>query len=737
MVMKMKKQPIYILAKFIVDNRKKINIVFILAVIICGIMFPFVGVNYDLSQYLPSFAPTKQALDVMEEEFGYPGMARIMLKDTTKYEAKQIRDQISDIDGVDMVIGDDLLENIYAAPGFMKTEMSDDFFKDGNAIIEVVFEEGDSDPKTKAALDEIYDIVGYEDNVFSGSAVSSKFRQESITKEIVSAIFLSLVIIFIILAITTTSWFEPLLFIAVMVVAIILNMGSNIIFGTISFFTFSTAAILQLAVSMDYSIFLLHTFSAYEERGIKRETAMILAICKSCKSILASGATTIVGFITIALMQFTIGKDVGFVLTKGIICSLLTVIFMMPSLILTNTERIKKYKHKAFIPPFTRLGSILRRFRRPILIICILLAVPCYIGQGMNKFYYGDDALGASPGTKYYEDTREINNIFGKSNMVIAMVPNTSLVQEREVTDAINDLDFVNYAISLGGALPEGIPVDFLPDDIVDIMHTDNYARILISMNNMEESDYSFECNDILTKTVESYYPEDSHVLGMTATTIDIKNILTEDYNKVSIISMIGVAIVVAITFKSFLIPLFVIIPIEVAIYFNMTLPYIAGGSLLYICYIIVSCLQLGATIDYSILVANNYFDERHSHNKEEAAINAVNKSAISVLTSGLILAVVGYLLFFTSSITAISQVGHLVGRGALLSMLLVLTLLPALLSAVDEFIMKRREAQKLKKQEKANKNKKLLPAIIPEKIKEIGKKADKEKNKGDDKSEK
>lgn len=701
MVIKMKKQPIYVFAKFVVHYRKIISRVFIAITLICALLFPFVGVNYDLSKYLPHFAPTKQALDVMENEFGYPGMARIMIKNTTKYEAKQIREKIADVDGVDMVVGDDMLENIYAGSGFMQTEMSEDFFKDGNAIIEVVFEEGESDQKTKDALSEIYEIAGYDRCAFSGSAVSSKFRQESITKEIVSAIALALVIIFIILALTTTSWIEPFLFILVMIIAIVFNMGSNIIFGSISFFTFSTAAILQLAVSMDYSIFLLHTFEDYEEQGLDIEEAMIMAISKACNSILASGATTIVGFLTIALMKFTIGRDVGFVLTKGIICSLVAVLLLMPSLILSNDKKIKKYRHRSFMPSFTRLGKWLGKVKIPILVCCLALAVPCYFGQGMNKFYYGDDALGASPGTRYYEDTREINNVFGKSNIVIAMVPNTSMVQEKKLTDAVEDLDFINYAISLAGVLPDGIPESFLPESITEQLHTENYARILISMNNSEESDYSFECSQRLEEVIKEYYPENSYMIGMTSTTMDIRDILTSDYNKVSVISLIGVAIVVALTFKSVLIPLFVIIPIEVAIYFNMTLPYIAGKSLLYICYIIVSCLQLGATIDYSILVTNNYFDERERFDKAQAAENTINKSAVSVITSGLILAVVGYLLYFTSSITAISQVGHLVGRGALLSMLLVLSLLPALLSAVDPILMKQREKRQLKQHKK------------------------------------
>ena len=689
------------LAHFIVHKGRHIERFFVAAVIVCAVCYPFVGVNYDLSKYLPDFAPTKQALDVMEEEFGYPGMARIMIKDVTLPEARTIRQKIADVDGVDLIVGPDMATNVYAMDSFTENALSDKFYKDGNAVYQIIFEDGDADERTHEAIRQIYDIVGKDRGCFSGSAVSSKERQESISREIAMAIGMAVVIIWLILTLTTTSWFEPFLFILVMAVAIILNMGSNLMFGRISFFTFSTAAILQLAVSMDYSIFLLHTYTGIKNQGLDSETAMEKAIVEACGSILASGATTIVGFLVIALMKFTIGKDVGFVLTKGILCSLATVLFLMPTLILQFDKKIEKTAHRPFVPSFDGLGRVMYKIRIPVLIVAVLCAVPCYFGQAMNYFYYGDDALGSGPGTRVYEDSREIESIFGKANVVIAMVPNGSTVRERELTEALEDQDFIEYALSMSGTMPQGIPESFLPKNIVEQLRTDKYARILISMKTREESEYSFQCSNVLTQIVKEYYPEDSYVIGMTPTTIDIRDILTDDYNRVSIISLLGVAIVVMITFNSVLVPILVIIPIEVAIYLNMTLPYIMGDSVVYIGYIIVSCLQLGATIDYSILMSNNYMEMRETMESRQAAVAAISKSALSIITSGGILTVVGYLLYFTSSIQAISQVGRLVGRGALLSMLLVLSLLPALLAAFDKPIRKQQEKARIRAERK------------------------------------
>ncbi|MBT9793452.1 MMPL family transporter [Clostridium sp. MCC334] len=680
------------MAHFIVQRGRIIEKFFIAMTILCAVCYPFVGVNYDLSKYLPDFAPTKQALDVMEQEFGYPGMARIMVKDVTLPEARTIRQRISRVDGVDLVVGPDLAANVYSTDAFIKNSLTDRFYKDGNAVYQIIFEDGDSDASTHKAINEIYGIVGKDRGCFAGSAVSSKERQESITREIAMAIGMAVVIIWLILTLTTTSWFEPFLFILVMAVAIVLNMGSNIMFGRISFFTFSTAAILQLAVSMDYSIFLLHTYTAIKQSGVDSRPAMEAAIEKSCSSILASGATTIVGFLVIALMKFTIGRDVGFVLTKGIVCSLVTVLFLMPTLILRFDKKIEKTAHRSFLPPLDGLGKLMYRIRIPVLAAAAFCAVPCYFGQSMNYFYYGDDALGSGPGTRVYEDSRAIEDVFGKSNVIIAMVPNGNVIKERRLTEELEDQEFIDYALSMAGTLPQGIPESFLPETVTKQLRTGSYARILISMENREESSYSFQCSEKLTEIVKKYYPEDSYVIGMTPTTMDIRDILTDDYNRVSIISLAGVALVVMLTFHSVMVPVLVIIPIEVAIYLNMTIPYIIGDSMVYIGYIIVSCLQLGATIDYSILMTNNYMEFRETMGSRDAAVTAIAKSAISILTSGGILTVVGYLLYFTSSIQAISQVGRLVGRGALLSMLLVLSLLPALLAAFDKPIRRQQQ---------------------------------------------
>lgn len=684
--MKKKKHTSHNLIDFIINKRNWIERIFAIAVILSAIAFCFVKVNYDLSKYLPDDAPSKAGLNVMEEEFGYPGTARVMVGEVSLYEAKLYKDRIADIDGVNMVSWADTATDVYQSNLFVNYDNIEDYYKDGYAVMDIIFDEGDSDPKTHDAIQEIEDITG-DKGYLMGSAVQNKSLDETLTREIAIAMVMGVIMIAVILCLTTTSWFEPFLFLFIMGVAIIINMGTNIFLGEISFLTFSTAAILQLAIAMDYSVFLLHSFTRERHAGIEPVQAVANAVRSSVTSILSSGATTIVGFLVLMLMRFKIGFDMGLVLAKGIVISLLTVLLLMPALLLRWGDKIERTAHRSFMPSFEGLGKVVFKVRYGVLILVALLVVPAFTAQNMNQFRYGNGALGSSPGTKVYEDEQAINTRFGRSNLVLALIPNTNNVTERALTQELQDLKYVKSVTSLAGTLPEGVPEDFLPESLTSQLHTDHYSRMLIYLKTKDESTYAYQCTDEVRSIVESYYPEDSYLVGMTPSTQDIQSIITNDYNFVNVLSLLGVAIVILFTFHSAIIPIVVMIPIEVAIFFNMAMPYLTGDTMIYMGYIIVSCLQLGATVDYSILMTNNYLDARTNLPKKEAAIHAIAQSALSILTSGSILTIVGYGLYYISTVSAIADMGHLVGRGALLSLTLVLFLLPVLLVLSDQLV--------------------------------------------------
>lgn len=364
----------------------------------------------------------------------------------------------------------------------------------------------------------------------------------------------------------------------------------------------------------------------------------------------------------------------------------------MPALILKWGDKIEKTAHRSFMPSFMPLGKLIYKMRYIVLIFSILIAIPCYVGQGMNSFLFGNDALGSSEGTKVYDDEQEINKHFGRSNLILALVPNTNNVTEKKLSQEIEDLAYTKSVTSLANTLPEGIPESFLPKSTTELLHTENYARLMIYIRTANESEFAFQCSDEIESIVKKYYPQNSYIVGVTPSTQDIKNTITDDYNRVNIISLIGVALVVMLTFRSIIVPIVVMIPIEVAIFINMVVPYLSGETMIFMGYIIVSCLQLGATIDYSILLTTNYLNARNEMEKKEAAITAIGSSALSILTSGTILTTVGYGLYFTSSVAAIAGIGRLIGRGALFSMILVLSLLPALLTMSDRMILNQKK---------------------------------------------
>lgn len=674
------------LARFIIEKQNWIVSVFVAACLLSAVAMLFVEVNYDLTEYLPDNAQSGIGLNKMEDEFGYPGTARIMLKDVTLYEAKQYKDRMENVDGVDQILWCDSTVNIYSGEDFIHKEDIEDYYKDGYAVMDVTFKEGNTAKSTSAAIDELKAIAG-DKGCFTGMAVQNKSLQENLASEMQLILTVAIIMIFTILCITTTAWSEPFLFLLVMGVAILLNRGTNIFIGRVSFLTNNVAMVLQLATSMDYSIFLLDAFTREKKKGLSDEEAMVNAVDAAINSIFASSLTTIAGFVALMFMKFSIGFDMGLVLAKGIVFSLLTVVFFMPAMIFRFAKWNEKTAHRSFLPDFHKMGRGIYKIRNIALVILILIVPFAYTAQGMNSFLFGNSAVGVSEGTQVYADEQAINEKFGRSNMLVAIYPNTSAITEKAMSDKIEDLEYVKSVTSMANTLPEGVPEDFLPYSITSQLHTDTTSRMLIYIRTKSESDKAFEYTNDIRDIVKKYYPEESYVVGETPSTEDIKTTITADNARVNVLSLISVFVVVMFSFQSVLVPIIVMIPIEAAIYINMAVPYLVGETLVYMGYIIVSSIQLGATVDYSILLTNNYMACRKTMKKKEAVVEALAMSCSSVFTSGTILILAGYIVYMISSTAAIGGLGHLIGRGALLSVCLVLTILPALLVLCDGII--------------------------------------------------
>jgi len=689
-------KPKFSLPDFILEKSRAIEKLFLVLVILSVIAAPFVEVNYDLTEYLPDTVQSKQGLDLMEEKFGYPGTARVMIEDVTLYQAKLYKDELEAVDGVDQILWLDMGTDVYSSSSFIDSSDIADYYKDGAAVMDVTFVEGDTSKKTSEAIDAMMEILG-DKGYFTGPAVQNKSLEENVSREMNMILALGVLMIFLILCITTNSWFEPVLYLTIMGVAILINKGTNIFLGRISFLTDSVSAVLQLAVSMDYSIFLIHAYTREKQKGIEQRQALRNAIDEALRSIFASSLTTIVGFIVLAFMKFSIGFDMGIVLAKGIVVSLLTVVLFMPATILRTMSLIERTAHRPFLPDFEGLSRKIYKIRWAVLIFVAVIIIPAYTAQGMNSFLFGNESVGDSEGTKVYEDEQVINEKFGRSNLMIALVPNTSMVTEKAFSDEVESLPYTKSVTSMAGTLPAGILESFLPRSVTELLHKEDYARILIYVKSKGESPLAYQCSDEIQAIMKRYYPEHSYLVGTTPSTQDIETTITKDYARVNAMSLIGVFLVVMFSFKSLIIPVIIMIPIEVAVFINMAVPYIVGDTLIFMGYIIVSSIQLGATVDYAILTTSNYLECRREAGKEQAVIMALKRTIPAVLTSGSILTVAGYMVYKISSVAAIGDLGHLIGRGAWMSMVLVLTLMPAFLALFDHILMDN-EFQRLKK---------------------------------------
>ena len=665
-------------------------------------MAPFVKINYDLTQYLPDFAPSKIAIDKMDETFGYPGTGRLMLKDVSLYEAKDYKDKIEKVDGVDQVVWCDMTTSIYEASDFINYDDIEDYYKDNCAVMDVTFDEGDSSKLTHQAIDDIEDIIG-DKGYIVGMSPTNKFTEENVEKEMAMILSIGVGMIFIILLLTTTSYFEPVLFLTVIGAAIFINKGTNLMLGTISYITNNISAVIQLATSMDYSIFLLSAYERERENGLPKVPALKAGLMTTIRTVLSSSLTTFFGFLVLVLMKFKMGFDLGIVMSKSIICSLLMVIFFMPALLLMWSDLIDKTRHKPLLPKFDVFAKVVNKLSPLVLAALIVLAVPMYFAQSMNNFMYGPDATGVGEKTAIYHETEEIDDLFGRSNLLVAIFPNEGNVKEKQLVDELKDKDYIKQVMGMTAYLPEGAYEGLLPSSLTEMFHKDGYTRLLIYMKTKPESKAAYEYYDEVQQIIEGYYGEDNtYIAGNTPTTEDMENILKKDYTMVNNLAMISIFIVVAIAFKSVIIPIGAMIPIMAAIYLNMSFPYLVGTELIFIAYAVVSCIQLGSTIDYAILTIENYRQIRQTEtDKNKAVEKMLEISFPSMLTSGGILIVCGYIVYFISTSPAICEVGHLVGRGAVFSVIFVTTLMPTVLKIMDRYIVTDHRDRRQERKEK------------------------------------
>ncbi len=666
----------------VVNHKKSIICIFAILFIICLIARNFIAVNYDMNDYLPAESKSTIALDKMDEEYdgGIPN-ARVMVKDVTIQEALSYKAKIEAVDGVSSVTWLDDSEDITTPTEFMDEDTLETYYKDGAALFTVTIDED----KRIEAVDAIRDIIG-DENSMSGSAVSTAVATTSTVAEIPIIASIGIAFTLVVLALTTTSWAEPVIVLLGIGVAVIINSGSNLMFGEISFVTNAAGNILQLAVSLDYSVFLLHRFAECKQTQPDEKTAMVDALCSSTTSILSSGLTTVIGFLALCMMRFGIGPDLGLALAKGIAISLITVFIFMPVFILTTYKFVEKTQHRSFLPAFTKFGKLACRTMVPCVLIFVIAIVPSYLASNRNSFYYGASHIFGQE-TQLGSDVAAIEEVFSKNDTYVLMVPKDDREKQSELSDALHDIPQVSDIISYVDAVGSSIPTSYLDEDTLEKLDSDNLTRMVISVKADYEGDVTFNLVEEIREIAEEYYPGEWYLAGEGVSTLDLRDTVTSDMAKVNLIAIGAVFVVLLFAMKSISIPVILVLAIETAIWINLAVPYFAGKSIFYIAYLIISSIQLGATVDYAILFTDRYKEFRETMGRKAAIIRVFESCTVSVMTSASVLTVVGFLLGAVSSHGVLSQLGTLLGRGTLCSLAIVLFVLPGLLYLFDGLI--------------------------------------------------
>lgn len=669
--------------QFLLKHKKLIIGVFVLAAILCAVLSGLVGVNYNFADYLTDDAASTRALEVMDEEYSQsvPNM-RVLVYEVSIPQALAYKEKIADVDGVEEVNWLDDAVDIYEPLELAEQKTVEDWYKDGNALFSVTVDE----KKQDSVIPAVREIIG-EENCMSGTAVTSVLAPVNTSVEVQQIMFLAVPIIFLILILTTNSWFEPVLFMITIGVAILINRGTNLMFGTVSFVTNAAGSVLQLAVSMDYSIFLLHRFSENREEGLPVEKAMIEAVKQSVGSILSSGLTTVTGFLALVLMRFKIGPDMGWVMSKAIVLSLVSVLCFLPALAISTYRLIDKTQHRTFVPKFDKFADLVMKLRIPALVLVILILPVSFLGQMKNDFFYGGSQVYSTQATQMGRDMEAIDKMFGSSNPVVLMVPKGDMEKEIAMNEELKKLDCVTSVVSYVNSVGNAIPSSFLPSETVSRLYSAHYSRFVITMEAEEKDpDWYEKVNDI-RNIGEKYYGDKIQYAGDLVSTEDLKTTITQDNTKVNFLAIAFVFCILLVNFKSLSLPVILTLVIESSIWINLGIPYFRGQTLFYIGYLIISTVQLGATIDYAILFSDRYMDFRKTFPKKEAAFMTLRTCTISILTSAAVLTLAGVILGKVSTNGVLSQLGILIGRGAALSFVLVIFVLPTLLILFDGVI--------------------------------------------------
>ncbi len=673
------------LADIIVKYKAVILILFIVLSLVSGFLSTRVKTNFDIYSYVPKKAPSTIAIDTMTEEYAQDiPNAEIAIPNMSISDALLMKERLASLPYVQEVLWLDDQLDLATPLDMLDQKVVEGFYKDEVALFHVTLEE---DSKAIDILVELQTIAGPEGAV-RGQVVEMANMQRGVNVEISRILLVIIPVALAILLFATTSWFEPILFMVVIFVGVLLNMGSNILFGEISFISQAVGGVLQLAVSMDYAIFLLHRFRDYREEGLSVEEAMKNAIVKSFSPISSSALTTFFGFLALVFMRFRLGPDLGIVLAKGVLLSLLSVFFLLPILAVYTYKIIDKTTHRSLLPSFKRTSRFIVRIGIPLMVVAALAIVPAYIAQRSNDFLYGAQSF--PKGSREARDVNYMNEHFGENMQMVLLAPKGQWAVEEKLANDLLALPEMKSVVGYVTQVGTGMPPDLIADRVLSNLISDHYSRLILVAESPTESPETYELAEKIRAMTEEAYPEGgAHLAGANFVLLDMKTTINQDLGIVNGLAILAIFIVIMIAFRSLALPVLLVLTIELSVWINLAIPYLVGTPLNFIGYLVISTVQLGATVDYGILMAQHYMDHRQLLGRKEAAMKTVQTVAGSIIPPALILASAGFTLAAISSIQVVAELGSVLGRGAIISLAMVLFLLPNLLRLFDHFIEK------------------------------------------------
>ena len=646
-------------------------------------------INYDVLTYLPEDIETMQGQEIMTNDFGIGAFSMLMVDGMEDKEIVKLKEKVEKVDGVENVLWYDSLADISVPQSVLPSKLYDEYNTEDGTMMAVFFKDGTSSDETMKAITEIRKITG-EQCFLRGMSAIVEDTKELAEKETPLYVLIAVALSALVLAITMESIFVPVLFLLSIGIAIVYNLGTNVFFGEISYITKALAAVLQLGVTMDYSIFLMHS---YQEQQVRyngdKERAMAHAISQTFSSVIGSSVTTVAGFIALCFMSFTLGKDIGIVMAKGVIFGVLVCVTVLPSMILCCDKLIEKTKHKPLLPDIGRISDKVTKRYVIYVVAFVILLFPAIYGNNHTGVYYNLDESLPKDLPSVIANTKLKEDYNMNTTHMILVDSSVAGSDVKKMSQEIEKVDGVKWVLGLDNLVGSGVPADMLPESVTGMLKNDKYQLLMVNSTYKVATDKVNKQIEQIDKIMDKY-DKGAMLVGEGPLTKDLINITDTDFKRVSAVSIGIVFVIILLLFRSITLPVILVGVIEFAIFVNMGIPFYTGTKLPFVASIVIGTIQLGATVDYAILMTTRYLRERRRGVGKFDAITTAHKfSAQSIIVSALsfFAATIGVGLY--SNIDMISSLCILMARGALISMAVVVFILPSLFMVFDKIIIR------------------------------------------------